>query len=118
MDIETLREYSLQKKGTTESFPFGTETLVFKVGGKVFLLTNLENPVSFNAKCDPERATALREEHDEIVPGYHMNKVHWNTVSLKGRLSDPFLKELIDHSYDLVFKSLPKATRDAIFLEA
>jgi predicted DNA-binding protein (MmcQ/YjbR family) len=114
MDIETLREYCLQKKGVTESFPFGPDTLVFKVGEKMFLLTNIDNPVSFNAKCDPERAIALREEHEEIIPGYHMSKVHWNTVSLRGRLSISLIKELIDHSYDLVYQSLPKKAKEEI----
>lgn len=118
MDIETLREYCLQKKGVTESFPFGPDTLVFKVGGKLFLLTNLENPVSFNAKCEPERAIALREEYEEIVPGYHMSKVHWNTVSMRGRLNNSLLKELIDHSYELVYQSLPKALKAEIDSES
>lgn len=118
MDIETLREYCIQKKGVTESFPFGPDTLVFKVGGKLFLLTGLENPVSFNAKCDPERAIALREEHEEVVPGYHMNKVHWNTVNMRGRLTDSFLKELIDHSYQLVYNGLPKSLKVEIEKES
>lgn len=116
MDIEILREYCLNKKGVTESFPFDTDTLVFKVGGKIFLLTNLQNPVSFNAKCDPERAITLREEFDEIVPGYHMSKIHWNTVSMTGRLSAIQLTELIDHSYDLVCKGLPKNVKDELNL--
>ncbi len=114
MDIESLREYCLQKRGVTESFPFDTETLVFKVGGKMFLLTSLSNPISFNAKCDPEKAVYLREEHPEISPGYHMNKVHWNTVRLNGGLSFQLLKELIDHSYDLVYKSLPKKLKEEV----
>lgn len=118
MDIETLREYCIQKRGVTESFPFGPDTLVFKVGGKLFLLTGLENPVSFNAKCDPERAIALREEHEEVVPGYHMNKVHWNTVNMRGRLTDSFLKELIDHSYQLVYNGLPKSLKAEIEKES
>lgn len=114
MDIEVLRELCLEKKGVTESFPFDDNTLVFKVGGKIFLLIGLTNPLSFNAKCDPERAVQLREEFDEIQPGYHMNKVHWNTVSMQGRLSFQQLKDLIDHSYDLVFKSLPKKLKEEL----
>lgn len=114
MDIETLREYCLSKKGVTESLPFGPDTLVFKVGGKMFLLINLQNPESFNAKCDPERAVALREEFEEIVPGYHMSKVHWNTVSMTGRLTLMQLQELIDHSYVLVYEGLPKKVKDEI----
>jgi len=114
MDIETLREYCLQKKGVTESLPFGPDALVFKVGGKMFLLADLESAASFNAKCDPERAIALREEFEEIIPGFHMSKVHWNTVSMTGRLSHMQLQELIDHSYDLVYKSLTKKVKEEV----
>ena len=117
MDIETLREYCMAKKGVTEGLPFGEDTLVFKVGEKIFLLTNLQNPVSFNAKCDPEKAVTLREEFSEIIPGYHMNKVHWNTVNMLGRLTQIQLKKLIDHSYDLVFNSLPKVKKEEILKE-
>ena len=114
MDIEALRDYCLRKNGVTESFPFDLDTLVFKVGGKVFLLTNLQNPVSFNAKCNPERSLALREEFQEIVPGYHMSKIHWNTVSMTGRLSNQQLEELIDHSYDLVYQGLSKKIKEEL----
>ena len=114
MDIETLRDFCLSKKGVTESLPFGPDALVFKVGGKMFLLTNLQKPDSFNAKCDPERAIALREEFEEIVPGYHMSKVHWNTVSMTGRLTLMQLQELIDHSYVLVYEGLPKKLKEEI----
>lgn len=114
MDIESLHEYCIGKKGVTESFPFDDQTLVYKVGGKIFLLIGLNNPVSFNAKCDPERAVTLREQFDEIKPGYHMNKVHWNTVNIRGHLSLNLIKELIDHSYDLVFKCLPVKVRNEI----
>ncbi len=109
MNIETLREYCLSKKAVEESFPFGEDTLVFKVGGKIFLLAGLENnPLQFNAKCDPEKALELREQYDAIQPGYHMNKKHWNTVIADGRLSNALLKEMIDDSYDLIVKSLSK----------
>lgn len=112
MNIQQLYEFCLNKKGVTEHFPFDEDTLVFKVGGKMFALASLSewekgNP-SVNLKCDPERAEELRAEHDDIQPGYHMSKVHWNTVKVNRNLSDKFLKELIDHSYDLVFKSLTK----------
>ena len=117
MDIETLREYCMAKKGVTEGLPFGEDTLVFKVGEKIFLLTNLQNPVSFNAKCDPEKAVTLREEFSEIIPGYQMNKVHWNTVNMLGRLTQIQLKKLIDHSYDLVFNSLPKVKKEELLKE-
>ncbi len=93
---------------------FGPDTLVFKVADKLFLLTNLLNPVSFNAKCNPERAIALREEFEEIVPGYHMSKVHWNTVNMQGRLTISQLKELIDHSYDLVYQGLTKKIKEGL----
>jgi len=108
MNIEDLRDYCLSKPGTTEGMPFGEQTLVFKVGGKIFLLIGLERANRFNAKCDPERAIELREQHHEIIPGFHMNKKHWNTVYLDGGLTPALVRELIDHSYDLVLKSLPK----------
>ncbi|MEM1325468.1 MAG: MmcQ/YjbR family DNA-binding protein [Bacteroidota bacterium] len=109
MDIETTHEYCTAKKGVTESFPFDNETLVFKVGNKMFALMSLERrPLSLNLKCDPERAIELRAAHDEIQPGFHMNKKHWNTVNFEGNLSPKLLRELIDHSYDLIVASLPK----------
>ncbi len=108
MNIETLREYCLSKNYVEETFPFGEETLVFKVMGKMFLLVGLERPDRFNVKCDPERAASLREEYEEIQPGYHMNKTHWNTVHMNGRLTDSQLKQMIDHSYELIVTSLPK----------
>lgn len=114
MDIESLREYCLAKPGVMEGLPFGDETLVFKVGDKIFLLTSLKGSGSFNVKCDSEKAISLREEFAEVQPGYHMNKKHWNTVDMKGKLTLPQLKEMIDHSYDLVFKSLPKAKQQSL----
>lgn len=114
MNIEELRDYCLQKQGSTEGFPFGEDTLVFKVGEKVFLLCSLVNGNRFNAKCDPERAIEWREQYEEIIPGYHMNKKHWNTVFMDGRLTMRQLQELIDHSYDLVFNSLPKKKQEEI----
>lgn len=106
MDIEELRAYILQKSDVTEGFPFGEDTLVFKVKEKIFLLTGLDSsPLQFNVKCDPDRAIELREEFpDSILPGYHMNKKHWNTVVIDGSVSKQLLKEMIDHSYDLVSK--------------
>jgi len=111
MNIEELRDYCLDKPGVAEEFPFGNETLVFKVGGKVFLLIGIEPGDRFNVKCDPERAIDLREQYTEVQPGYHMNKKHWNTVYMNGSLNTHFVQELIDHSYDLVVNSLPKAIR-------
>lgn len=112
MDLEQLREYCLSKPGASEDFPFGPDVLVFRVGGKLFVLTNVEQfPTTFNAKCDPERVEDLRARHPAITPGYHMNKKHWNTISLDGSLGPELVKELVDHSYDLVAKSLPKKVR-------
>ncbi len=111
MNIEMLRDYCLSLPHVTEEMPFGPDTLVFKVGGKLFLLTGLDGPFSINVKCDPEYAVALREEHIAIRPGYHMNKVHWNTIDIDGSLNDEFLRRMIDHSYALVYKSLPKNVR-------
>ncbi len=108
MNIETLRDYCLSKSQVEETFPFGEDTLVFKVMDKIFLLTGLDEADRFNVKCDPEKAISLREEYEEVQPGYHMNKTHWNTVFMNGRLSDIQLKEMIDHSYELIVKSLPK----------
>jgi predicted DNA-binding protein (MmcQ/YjbR family) len=107
LNIEELRDYCLQKPGVTESFPFGEDTLVFKVGDKIFLLTGL-NELSFNAKCDPELAVELREQYNEVKPGYHMNKKHWNTIYTDGSLTNKQLREMVDHSYELVFANLPK----------
>lgn len=105
MNIEEIREYALSKDDTEEGLPFGNETLVFKVKGKIFLLMGLDNdPVQFNVKCDPARAIELREEYECVIPGYHMNKKHWNTIIIDGTLSRKQLKEMIDHSYSLVAK--------------
>ena len=114
MNIESLRNYCLSLKGTTESFPFGDDTLVFKIVNKVFLLASLTEPCSFNVKCDPEKAIQLRESFSEVIPGYHMNKKHWNTVYYNGSLSDKQLTEMIDHSYQLVLKSLSKKQQEEI----
>ena len=107
MNIEQLREYVLQKPLVTEGFPFGEDTLVFKVNAKVFLLTGLNSsPLQFNVKCNPDKAIDLREEFSEnILPGYHMNKKHWNTVIVDGTLSKTLLHEMIDDSYKLVSKT-------------
>jgi predicted DNA-binding protein (MmcQ/YjbR family) len=112
MNLETFYEYCLSKKGVTEHFPFDEETLVFKVGGKMFALSSLNewekgNP-SVNLKCNPEYAEKLRAEYEDIKPGWHMSKIHWNTVEINREVSDSLINELIDHSYELVFKSLTK----------
>ncbi len=110
MNLEGLRDYCLSLPGVTEGFPFGEETLVFKVGGKVFLLSPMDSvKVRFNVKCDPEKAQQLREEYDFVYTGYHMNKKHWNTVFTEGMISDDTLKSWIADSYQLVLASLPKS---------
>ncbi|WP_312765830.1 MmcQ/YjbR family DNA-binding protein [Epilithonimonas sp.] len=114
MEIEEIRDYCLHKKGITESFPFDNETLVFKVGGKMFLLISLEkHPETFAAKADPEWSEELRENHPQISGAYHMNKTHWNSVTCEGLKKELILK-LIDHSYNLVFDSLTKKSREEI----
>lgn len=115
MDIELLRDYCLAKKGVEEGFPFGSETLVFKVMGKLFLLTGMASqPLQFNAKCDPEKAIELREKYSCVIPGYHMNKQHWNTIICDGSVNDKRLKEWIDHSYELIVDSLPKKLKQEL----
>ncbi len=110
MKIDTFRDYCLRKKGVTEGLPFGPDNLVFKVMGKMFAIVSLDEvPLRANLKCDPERALELREEYDgNILPGYHMNKEHWNTLVMDGRLDHQLIFELIDHSYELVVESLTK----------
>jgi Uncharacterized protein conserved in bacteria len=108
MDIESLREYCLAKPAVEETLPFGPNTLVYKVEGKMFLLCGLDSEVlSFNVKCDPEKAIELRERYDCVQPGYHMNKKHWNTIVVDGSVSNNLLKEWIDDSYELIVDSLP-----------
>ena len=117
MNIETLRQYCLSKKGVTESFPFGPNTLVFKVGEKLFLLASLDEvPLQFNVKCDPDEAVQLRDTYSCVIPGYHMNKKHWNTIIVDGSVSDKLLRDWIDSSYNLVFDSLPKKLKQEISL--
>lgn len=111
MDIEKIREYCLSKPETTESFPFGYDTLVFKVSGKMFALLQLEGIISINLKCNPELAIDLREQYTAVQPGYHMNKTHWNTIILDGSIPDKLLKEWIDHSYWLIVSRLSKIIR-------
>ena len=111
MNIELFRDFCLSKKGVTEDFPFDEETLVFKVMGKLFTLTNVDLFKSVNLKCDPEWAIELREKYTAVKPGFHMNKKHWNTIDIDGSLSDSFIQRLISHSYDLVVAKLPKAMK-------
>jgi len=114
MNIEDFRDYCLLKPGATEELPFGPETLVFKVGGKLFALTPLDTFESVNLKCDPARAVDLREQYDYVLPGYHMNKKHWNTVRIGTGATDAQLREWVDHSYDLILQSFSRARREAL----
>ena len=107
MNVEQFRSYCLAKRGVTEEFPFGEETLVYKVMGKMFALADVTLFKSINLKCDPEQAAELREQYPAVLPGYHMNKKHWNTVLMDGSLPDKLVKNWIDNSYNLVVASLP-----------
>ncbi len=114
MNIEELRSICISKKGVTEEFPFDETTLVFKVMGKMFALTDLEGDLSINLKCDPEKAIELRETYPCVIPGYHMNKKHWNTVRIDGSVNDRLVEEWIDHSYHLVAERLTKKQKDEL----
>ncbi len=107
MNIEEIRIFCLSKAGVTESFPFDNVTLVFKVKNKMFALLSLDDAHGISLKCDPERAIELREKYPAIIPGYHLNKKLWNTIQIDGSISEKLIKELIDHSYDLIVESLP-----------
>lgn len=108
INVEEIREYCISKPQVSEGFPFGGEVLVFKVYSKMFALIDLQNPDTINLKCEPENAIALRERYDEVQPGYHMNKKHWNTISLMGTLTQNQITQFINDSYDLVLKSVPR----------
>jgi len=115
MNIEEFRDYCIRKSGVTEEFPFDEYTLVFKVMGKMFALTNLDGEWSLSLKCNPERAIELREQYPAIRSGYHMNKVHWNTILMDGSLNDRQILELTDHSYNLVVEKLPAKLKSELF---
>jgi len=115
MDIETFRTYCLTKKAVEESFPFDEHTLVFKLMGKIFAILPLDEPnPRANLKADPDLSTELRERHPQIIPGIHMNKKHWNTIMLDEGLDDALIRELIDHSYQLILDKLPKKSKDQV----
>ena len=112
MDLAEFRDYCLIKPGASEETPFGPDVLVFKVGGKMFALAALDAvPTTVNLKCHPDLALDLRDRYEQVKPGYHMNKKHWNTVEIEGGIPAVELRKMIDHSYQLVVESLPKATR-------
>lgn len=114
MNIEEYRDYCIAKRGVTESFPFDNKTLVFKVGGKMFALTGVDDFAFINLKSDPEVAIELRETYEGVQPGYHMNKSLWNSVYLQKDVPDRVVYELIDRSYDLIVSSLSKKLRDEL----
>lgn len=114
LNIEAYRDYCIAKTGVTEDFPFDNRTLVFKVGGKMFALADVEDFTGINLKCEPDYAVELREQYDGVKPGYHMNKTHWNTVEVDADVPDVLIAKLIDHSYQLVVNSLPKKQRDEL----
>ena len=116
MDIELLREKCLSLPYVEEKFPFDEYTLVFYVGSKLFALTDLQTPNSVNLKCDPEQAIELRERYMGIVPGYHMNKKHWNTVAFNADVNDKLILELLHNSYQLVWNKLPRKEREALII--
>lgn len=114
MTLEELQTYCARKPGVSWDTPFGPDVLVFRVQGKMFALAPIALFDTVNLKCDPERAVELRERYSGITPGYHMNKVHWNTVEVSGSVPAKLILELVDHSYELVRSSLPKKLRDAL----
>lgn len=115
MDLESFRSFCLAHPATTEDTPFGENVLVWRIGGKLFALTDVNRfPAAVNLKCDPERAVELRERYEGVLPGYHQNKRHWNTVLLDGSVPDAEIRAMIDHSYEIVRASLPKSVRTAL----
>ena len=114
MNIETYRSYCLAKKGVTEEFPFGNETIVFKVMGKMFTLADVTDFTGINLKVDPEQGVELREKYASVQPGYHMNKKHWITVLMDDSIPDKLIKQWIDHSYQLVASKLTKKEKSAL----
>ena len=116
MNIEEFRDFCLSLPKVTESFPFDEKTLVFKVGNKMFALADVDNFSGINVKCDPEKAIDLREKYQAVQPGYHMSKIHWNTLVIDGSLSDRQITEWIKDSYDLIVNSLPKKVKKELGL--
>ena len=114
MTLDYFRDFCLSLPHVTEDTPFGPDVLVFRVGGKIFALMDMETFPYVNLKCDPERALQLREEYPGITPGYHMNKKLWNSVSTQGNVPDPLILELAKDSYQLILESLPKKVRESL----
>ncbi len=118
MNFAELEKYALQKNGVSFDYPFDDKVRVYRVGKKIFALTTDKTPLSVNLKCDPIYSLELRSLHNDIEPGYHMNKKHWNTITCEGDVSDELFKELVDHSYSLIFHSLTKKERETINAQA
>lgn len=115
MNFQSLRHYCLQQKGAFEDFPFGPDTHVMKVANKMFALVSVKNEIpSISLKCDPIRSDVLRDTYEAVKPGYHLNKKHWNTVTIDGSISDEEIQSYIDHSYALVVQSLRKSEREQL----
>lgn len=114
MDLELYRDYCLSLPGTSEHLPFDHDTLVFKVGGKLFALCSIQSFESVNLKCEPEMAIELREQYADVMPGYHMNKKHWNTVRVNSSVSDKMILDWTKKSYDLVRSALPKKVQEEL----
>ena len=114
MDAEIIRNYCLNKKCVTEGFPFGEDVLVFNVLSKIFCLCYRNQPMTINLKCSPDKAIELREKFEAVIPGYHMNKKHWNTVDLNGGIPDNMIFDWIDHSYNLVAEGLTKKEKERL----
>jgi len=112
MNLDVIREYALKKRCVTECQPFGDDTLVYKVMDKVFMLMSIEVPVKVNLKCNPEHAIELREQYESVIPGYHMNKTHWNTVILDNTILPKEIFKMVDDSYDLIVEAFSKKKRD------
>ncbi len=117
MDIETLRDYCLSLKGAEEKMPFDDKILVFTVKDKMFCLTDIENYEFINVKCKPEIAIDLRERYNEVIPGFHMNKKHWNSIKLKGSIRDELIKQWVLDSYHLVVAGLPQKVQKTLMAE-
>lgn len=115
MELKVLKNYCLSRKGSVETYPFGEQAAVYKVGGKMFALINLvDNPLKITLKCDPVIAEELRQKYSAIKPGYYMNKKHWNTIEIDGSIEDQEILQMIDNSYQLVFKGLKKSEKEQI----
>ncbi|MBK8807737.1 MAG: MmcQ/YjbR family DNA-binding protein [Bacteroidales bacterium] len=114
MDIEAVRLICISKQQVTEDMPFGDDTVVFRIGGKMFALLSLDGSNEINLKCNPEKAIEYREKYDFVKPGYHMNKRHWNSVCFDTTIPDSLLSDMINHSYQLVYEGLTRVVKESL----